>query len=558
MTEASVVPRADATRAATATPRTLGPLLRQRLRRDRTQLILWIGGTAALAVAGYPGVQQSYGDEQERAALLATVMANPVILLFRGLPSGASDDQMVVFLLLPWLLILAAMMSTFLAVRHTRGDEEDGRLELLSATPAGRWTPTIATVIHGAVANVVLGILVSIAFLANGAAIPGAVLVGASCTLVGLVFLGVGLTAAQLMATARGANSLSMWLLLGTFVLAGIGNALGTPSDDLTHLESSWLTWLSPFGWAENTRAFDADAWGPAVLLAVVAAVLIAGSLVLQSRRDLGGSFVPERPGRATAPATLASNLGLVVRLARGSIVGWVIGGLIVGLITTALGSAVNEIGSANPAVAAVLEKLGGGSDLQVGVIVVFFILLGILAACAGVQTIARARQDEAHGTAEIVRGASVPRVRWLGGYLVVALIAVALTVAAGVAGAALGSTSTGNGAALVREAAIAGAGQLLPAALFVGLTALVFVLMPRLTIPLGWTLVMLAASIALFGPLFGMDEKATKVSPFASAMAPTADGVELGGFWWIALAAVAVITAALALMRGRELAGDG
>ena len=76
---------------------------RQRLRRDAVQLILWIGGTAALAASGFAGVVTSYGGEQERVALLATVMANPVILLFRGLPSGAGESQMVVFLLLPWL-----------------------------------------------------------------------------------------------------------------------------------------------------------------------------------------------------------------------------------------------------------------------------------------------------------------------------------------------------------------------------------------------------------------------------------------------------------------------
>ena len=105
----------------------LAPLLRQRLRRDAVQLIIWIGGTTALAALGSPTVQSSYGDEQERLGLLATVLANPVILLFRGLPSGAGEDQMVVFLLLPWLLILAALMSSFRAVRHTRGDEEGGR-----------------------------------------------------------------------------------------------------------------------------------------------------------------------------------------------------------------------------------------------------------------------------------------------------------------------------------------------------------------------------------------------------------------------------------------------
>lgn len=534
------------------------PLLRQRARRDGVQLALWTVGTVALAGVGFTGVQGSYGDEQERTALLATVMANPVILLFRGLPSGAGESQMVVFLLLPWLLILAAMMSSFLAVRHTRGDEEDGRLELLSATPAARWTPTVATVIHGAFANIVLGALVTAAFLANGAAAPGSVLVGASCTLVGLVFLGVGLVAAQLMATSRGANSLSMWILLGTFVLAGIGNALGTPSDDLTRLQSSWVTWLSPFGWAENTRAFDEDAAAPIALLGVVAMALVAAAFALQSRRDLGGSFVAERAGRAHARAALSTHLALVTRLAAPSVVGWIIGGLLVGALATALGSVVSDMGSENAAVADVLDKLSGSGDLQTGAVVVFFLLLGILAACAGVQTVARARQDEARGTAEIVLATPIARVRWLGDYVTVALAAVVLTILGGIAGAALGAVSAPDGGALARDALIAGAGQLLPAAVFVGLTALVFVVAPRLTIALGWIFVMLAAMIGLFGPLFGMDESAARLSPFASALAPTPDGVDMGGFWWILAASVVLAALPLGLMRRRELAMGG
>lgn len=536
----------------------LGTLLRQRLRRDTVQLILWIGGTAALAGAGFAGVQTSYGDEQERTALLATVMANPVILLFRGLPSGAAESQMVTFLLLPWLLILAAMMSTFLAVRHTRGDEEEGRLDLLSATPAARWTPTVATAIHGTAANLVLGVLVTAAFLANGAAATGSALVGFSCTLVGLVFLGVGLVAAQLMPTSRAANSLSTWILLGTFVLAGIGNALGTPSDDLTHMQSSWLTWLSPFGWAENTRAFDTDAVGPIVLLAVAGVALVAGAMGLQARRDVAGAFVRERAGRASARPALRSNLALVTRLSTPSVIGWVVGGLLVGALATALGSVASEVGGENPAVADVLEKLSGGGDLQTGVIVVFFIMLGILAACAGVQTVVRARQDEARGTAEAVLATPIARVRWLGDYLVVALAAVTLTIAGGIAGAALGAVSPDGGGDLARDALVAGAGQVLPAAMFVGLTAVVFVLAPRLTIALGWTLVMAAAMIGLFGPLFGMDQSTAEISPFASALTPTADGVDVRGFWWILGMSVALVALSLGLMRRRELAAGG
>ncbi|HZU92503.1 MAG TPA: polyketide antibiotic transporter, partial [Microbacterium sp.] len=110
------------------------PLLRQRLRRDWLQLSLWIIGAVLLAYAGYVGVTQSYSTVADRQEVLAAVAANPVILMFRGLSSGTSVGAFLAFEDLPWLAMLAALMSTFLAVRHTRGDEESGRSELVAAT----------------------------------------------------------------------------------------------------------------------------------------------------------------------------------------------------------------------------------------------------------------------------------------------------------------------------------------------------------------------------------------------------------------------------------------
>ncbi len=234
----------------------LGALLRQRMRRDWTQLLIWVLGTAFLAYLSYAGVSQSYSTQTDRENVLAAAIANPVILLFRGLPSGADEGSFMIFEIFPWLAMLAAFMSTFLAVRHTRMDEEQGRAELVAATPAGRTTPVVATVIHGLIANIVLAVLTTLAFIGTGVAGAGAGVAGFAVGAVGVSFLGIGLIAGQIMRTSRGANSLAVWVLVITFLFCGIGNALGTPSDDLQRMESSWLAWLSPFGWGENTRAY--------------------------------------------------------------------------------------------------------------------------------------------------------------------------------------------------------------------------------------------------------------------------------------------------------------
>lgn len=536
----------------------LTTLLAQRLRRDWLQLTLWIAGTMALALAGLSGAASTYGTEQERTALLATVMANPVILLFRGLPSGPGEQAFIVFLLMPFLVMMAAFMSSFLAVRHTRGDEEAGRLEIVAATTAGRTVPSVATIVHGVLANLVLGLLVAAAFLIGGSPTEGSLLAGTTAACGGLTYLGVALLSAQLMRTSRGANSLAVWVLVVTYFIAGIGNALGTPSDDLTHMESSWLTWLSPFGWAENTRAFDENLWWPALLCLAAFAVLAGAALALQTVRDLGASIVPERRGRADAGGTLSSPTALVTRLSTGSTIGWMAGAFFAGALSTSLGSVVNEMGADNPAVADMLKALSAEADLEQAVVVVFFTMVGLLAACAGVQTVARARQEEAHGTAEPVLAAPVHRVRWLADFVVIGFIAIVLTCAAAFAGAWVGAAGLDNGGDLAADALVAAAGQVIAASVFLVLTAVVFTLAPRWTIPLGWTLVTAAIVFGLFGPLLGLPEWVTNLSPFSVAPVPSGSEVDLRGMWWLVLATGVGAAASLALMQRRELASAG
>lgn len=534
-------------------------LLRQRLRRDRLQVTLWIGGTAALALAGYAGVSRSFATVEDRQSILAAALANPVILLFRGLPSGTSEGSFIAFQLLPWLAMLAALMSTFLAVRHTRGDEESGRSELVWATPAGRRLPTVVTIVHGILANVLLAALTTATLLGVGLPPAGAVLSGIAAGACGIAFLGIGLLAAQLMRTARGANSLAVWLLVATFLIRGIGNAAGTPNDDLSGMTSAWFAWVSPFSWAEQTRPFDTDTVGPVFLLLGLGVALAVAAVALQSLRDIDASFVAERPGRVSARPALASPHALVWRLTSGAIVGWAVGGAVTGLLATTLSGAIDQISGENPAVTGVLEQIGGATGgLEEAVVTVFLTLVGILAACCAVQTVVRARQEEARGTVEAVLATPVGRVRWLADHVIVGTVAVLIVVASAVAAGWAGILSTDADGSLYRIVAVAGLGQAVAASVFTVLTALVFVLVPRATIGLAWTLVLVATMLGMFGPLLGLPDWTANISPFAVTPVVDGDGVDVRGLWWLVLAVAAGAAGSLALMRRRELATGG
>lgn len=534
-------------------------LLRQRLRRDLWQFVIWIGGTAVLAAFTVSAVNGSYGTETDRVNLLATAAANPVIMLFRGLPSGADLGAFTGFLILPFLAMMAAFMSSFMAVRHTRADEDAGRTELVAATPAGRVAPLVATIVHGLIANALLAALVAVAFLACGLPATGSLVAGLGSGALGFFAYGVGLIGAQVFASGRSANAFGVWVMLVAYLVAGLGNALGTPFADLQRIQSAPLAWFSPYGWIENARPWADDNLWPIALCALVAAGLAAASVALQSVRDLGESLLPERRARATAGAALSSSTGLVWVLTWPAILGWAIGGFVSGLLATSLSSVLSQAATQLPSVEQLLAALTQGGSLAVGAIVIFFTLVGVLAACCGVQIVGRARQEEAHGTVEALLATPVGRVRWLVDYVAIAAVGAAATVVGAVAGAAAGlAGQSAPDWSLFGDAAVLGAGQFVAALVFVVVTALVLTVLPRATLAVGWTLVGLATVVGLFGPLYRLPDWIVHLAPIAAAPTVTGSGTDVQGLWWLVAAVVVGGAASLALMRRRELAGDG
>jgi ABC-2 type transport system permease protein len=143
-------------------------------------------------------------------------------------------------------------------------------------------------------------------------------------------------------------------------------------------MTSAPLAWVSPFGWAENTRPYDSDAAGTLIPFAGLIVVTLVLAFVLSGARDLGGSLLPARRGRAMASVTLSGPIGLVWREARGSLLGWAVGGAIVGVMSTRLATAISQIGDTIPSVQALLQSLASQGSLAQGAIEVFFTLAGV------------------------------------------------------------------------------------------------------------------------------------------------------------------------------------
>lgn len=537
----------------------LNALLWQRLRRDRLQLVLWIVGTALLAYSSITAVFDTYGEEQDRREILGVAIATRTILVFRGTPNGVDDGAFAFFLLFAWLALMGGLMSTFLAVRHTRQEEEQGRAEAVAATPAGRILPMTATVVHGVLANVALGLFIALALVANGLDAGGSFVWGIATTVSGVAFLAFGLFAAQLFRTSRGANGLSVTFVLAAYLLRGIGDAAGTPSDDLLHVTPAWPSRLSPIGYGQFTGAYVENDLTPLLIPLAFAAALIALVFGLQAVRDQGASLLAGRPGRASARPLLSSSFGLAWRLNTSVLLSWTAGAIATGLLATSLSSVIDQAATDAPQVLEVLRNaIGSDASIEEAFVAVFYGIVGILAACCAVQVGIRARQEEAHGSAELVLGTPMPRVRWLLEYWIVGVIVIVVVLAAAALAGIAGAGSAADPESLIPIVLEAAAAQLPACLVFLGLTLLVFAFLPRATIPIGWTTVGVAAILGTWGPILQVPEWLVDLSPFAHSPVPSGGEADwTGGFWMLGIGLAAAAMAVWS-MRRRELASGG
>jgi ABC-2 type transport system permease protein len=534
----------------------IGTLLWMRLRRDRWQLFSWVVGIGLLMLLTVAAVGREYATDAEREAVLRLALTNPALLALRGAPQNPSSGAFLAFQILAFVALLAAFMNTFLAVRHSRADEESGRAELISATSAGRVSPTIATAIEGVIANILVTVVVALVLLGNGLELSGSIAFALGVGGTGLAFLGVGLLSSQVFSTSRGANGWAASLAGAAYLLRGIGDATGTQGANGLTTTSGWASWFSPLGWAQLMLPFAGDRTWLVLLDVALAVILFAVTLALQSVRDTGAGLVPARSGRATASGALGGQLGLAWRMQRSSIIGWGIGAVMIALFAGSLGPASIDAVKNNPAVTAVIASLvpgGTGAMLKVFVAAMMGIVGLIVAGCV-LQVVMRLRQDEAAGTAELVMATRVGRIRWFSSYLIVGVVAAAviLLISGLVTGAMLAATGD---PALFGETAVAAMVQLPAVLVYLAVLGLVFSLAPRATIPVGWALLTVGTFVGTFGGVMGLPEWVRSIAPSTHTPAIPLPNPDWSGAWW--MLAVSVFAAALAVVavRRRDLA---
>lgn len=533
------------TRASLAGTRDLAALA---LRRDR------IGLAAAVYVitAGVAGtawtLKRLYPTPAGRASLAGTAGANPALRFLYGQLDGDSLGSITAWRYGVWAGLFAALLAIFVVIRHTRSDEEAGRLELVGSAAVGRRAALVAALTTAAAGVLAVSVLLCAVLPLTGLPAAGSALLALGIGCCGLAFTGIAAVAAQLSSGARAARGIALAVLGVAFVLRGVGDSAG-PSGP------GWLSWLSPLAWIQLARPFALGRYWVLALPLGVAAVGTGLAFAIADRRDLGAGLLPDRPGRATASALLRDPFGLAWRLQRAALAGWAVGYVFLFVICGAAAKGIGQLFGTSSALEREFTRIGGQAAITNAYLAALMLLAGLVAAGYAVSVILRLRTEEAGGQAELILATATGRVRWALSHIALAAMGAALLLAlAGVAtglGYGLRIGAAGTWAATMTGAALA---QVPPVLVLAAVAIAAFGLWPRTCVPAAWTALGLVVVIDLFGPALQVSHWIVDISPFTHAPRLPGGPVHAAPLLWLCAVALALSAVGLAALRHRDI----
>jgi ABC-2 type transport system permease protein len=546
---AATLPRRSVLTSFTGT----GQLVRFMLRRDRVRLTVWVASLLALYAYFVTALGALYTTSEERQTR-AELMTTPASV-FMGGPAYGIDDYTIGAMFANemslWMIALLGIMNMFEVVRNTRAEEESGRAELVRAGAVGRHAAVAASLITVVITNVIFAVLGSLLLIAGGdLSVVDTFAMSTAIGLSGLVFAAVALVTSQLTTHGRGATGLALAVLGYSVLIRGIGDLQGDVAVD----HGSWISWLSPIAWTQQMRTFVDLRWWPMALSLVAVVALLALGAALASKRDFDGALLAGRNGKADAGGLLSSPLGMAWRQQRTALMWWFIGTFAMFYASgTYLGEGIEEMVAdmteSNPAAAEMF-----GDEPLTAFLAIMILYAALAAAGYAIATTSRAKSEETDGRLALTLAKPVSRARWFAAHLlVVGFGAAVLTMISGAL--ALWAGALVNGDVELATFVKGGAAFLPGVAVLLALTAALYAWLPKAT-PLMWAIFAFVCITGLFGPLFELPDAVLAISPFWWVGRYPQEAIEASHMIGLSAVALALLLAAFAGFRRRDVVG--
>ncbi|GAA0603494.1 multidrug efflux ABC transporter permease [Virgibacillus siamensis] len=386
------------------------------VRRERMRLLIWMMALSVLTFALAGSLKEMYPDTKDRLAMLGT-MKNPAMETMVGQvysDGSYSFGSMMANQMLLFTALAFAIMSILFVARHTRADEEEGRLEMIRSLPAGRLSNINATFLVITAVNALFALVIGFGLYAmkiDSMNLEGSLLYGAALGAAGLFFAAVTALFAQLCENARGAIGFSLAVLGIAYIIRAIGDA-----------GSGMLTWFSPLGWVLETQTYVNNYWWPVGLIIISSVIIMLLALYLNAIRDAGAGFLPSKPGRKHASAFLQSPFGLALRIQRTSIIAWAIGMLLIGV---SYGSVFGDLETffSDMEMAKKLIQPESGYTLTEQFAAMLMSVMAMIGTVPALMAVLKVKGEEKNSRIEHFLGRAISRTKLLSRYLWIGIV---------------------------------------------------------------------------------------------------------------------------------------
>lgn len=514
-------------------------LCRLMLRRDRLRSCFWLIGITALVVGFGSAVPGMYPSEADRL-IMAETMKSPMMIAMMGPvydSGGYSVGALYSNYMFLWMAVIMGIMNIFLVVRHTRQDEERGRIEVIRSLPVGRLSNLSAVLTTSVILNLSFGLIMGLGLTLLGIesmGFAGSMLFGISLAAIGLLFAAITAIFCQLCASPRTAQSLSFAFLVAAYMLRAVGD-----------MRSELLACISLLGLILRTKTYVENLWWPVFVILLIGAAATVLAFWLCGIRDMGEGIIPVRPGKRNAAPYLKNTEGLAWRLLRTSVAIWAV---IVPILGIAYGSIMGDMESfisTNE-----LFKIIFPDSNPAQFVSFLMVIMAIVGTIPILQFILKARSQESGGYAENVLARSASRYDQLRGYFLIALSAGVLVPFLNAVGFWAGSYSVMKNP-IPFTTFFQSAMVYIPAIWFMlDVAMLLIAFLPRFT-PFVWAYLGYAFLIIYLGSAMNLPEWMTKLSPFGYIPRLPMDEFNVTSF--IVLTAIAVVMFVLGFVGYRK-----
>ena len=392
-----------------------GKLVKLILRRERVISAIWIVIITLFSIGLAPALGNIF-DSQSRETLIE-MLKNPAMIAMQGPAYGIENytvGAMYSNMMLLWVVITVAIMNIFMVIRHTRGDEERGRIEVIRSLPTGRLANLNAAMIAAMIINTVLALLNGLGVAALGIEsmdLAGSVLYGVALGVSGMFFAALTALFAQLSSSSRGATGFSFALLFAFYIMRAAGDING-----------EILSLISPLGLVQRTQIYVENYAMPIVFLLIETAVIAAVTYALNAIRDMDQGFIHAKPGRSEASPLLKSRsgFGLAWRLTRNMIIAWTASIYILGAAYGSILGDIDEFVASSEFYAMIIGLNPDFNTAQMFVSMIIFII-ALCSVAAVLMTVLKLRGEEKDGRAEHIISRAVSRTKYMSGYVILA-----------------------------------------------------------------------------------------------------------------------------------------